>query len=97
MAKRAHYFENVPELKPGEARAFSFVDEKPGLLFRARNGELGAVNAVCTHLGCTVEWIEGAQLKAAFRCPCHESQFTPTAKRSAAPRKSRFQGSRRAI
>lgn len=71
----AFILENVPELKPGQARVFSFVDEKPGLLFRARSGELGAVNAVCTHLGCTVEWVEGAQAKAAFRCPCHESQF----------------------
>ena len=63
--------------KAGEAVAFRFVDEAPGILFRDKIGELGAVNAVCTHAGCTVEWIDGAKPSgAAFRCPCHESKFT---------------------
>lgn len=35
---------------------------------------LYALVAICTHLGCTPNWIEGEQL---FKCPCHGSVFTP--------------------
>ncbi len=31
-----------------------------------------ALAAVCTHLGCTVHWLNEQQ---AFQCPCHESRF----------------------
>lgn len=33
-----------------------------------------AVDAICTHLGCTVQLEEGAQ---GYRCACHGSRFTP--------------------
>jgi cytochrome b6-f complex iron-sulfur subunit len=33
-------------------------------------GGLYAVTAVCTHLGCSVNFTEGE-----FKCPCHGSQF----------------------
>ncbi len=35
---------------------------------------LYALVAICTHLGCTPNWIEGERL---FKCPCHGSVFTP--------------------
>lgn len=40
----------------------------------AYNGEniLYALTSVCTHLGCTPNWLEGEQK---FKCPCHGSGF----------------------
>ena len=37
-------------------------------------GELGiyALSTVCTHLGCTPDWLEAAQK---FKCPCHGSGY----------------------
>lgn len=32
-----------------------------------------AINAVCTHLGCTPNWMENERK---FKCPCHGSGFT---------------------
>jgi menaquinol-cytochrome c reductase iron-sulfur subunit len=37
-------------------------------------GELYAISAVCTHLGCTVAAQEGG----GFFCPCHGSRFAPS-------------------
>jgi menaquinol-cytochrome c reductase iron-sulfur subunit len=36
-------------------------------------GELYAISAICTHLGCTVAAQEGG----GFYCPCHGSRFGP--------------------
>ena len=37
-------------------------------------GELYAISAICTHLGCTVAAQEGG----GFYCPCHGSRFAPS-------------------
>jgi cytochrome b6-f complex iron-sulfur subunit len=37
-------------------------------------GELHAISAICTHLGCTVS----AQAGGGFACPCHGSRFDPS-------------------
>ena len=34
--------------------------------------EIYALQTVCTHLGCTPNWLEGEQK---FKCPCHGSGF----------------------
>ena len=34
--------------------------------------QIYALRAVCTHLGCTPNWLEGEQK---FKCPCHGSGF----------------------
>jgi len=36
--------------------------------------EIYALSTVCTHLGCTPNWLEGEQK---FKCPCHGSGFYP--------------------
>ncbi|VAX38920.1 Ubiquinol-cytochrome C reductase iron-sulfur subunit [hydrothermal vent metagenome] len=38
-------------------------------------GELVALSTVCTHLGCTPNWLESEQK---FKCPCHGSGFYVT-------------------
>jgi Rieske Fe-S protein len=44
------------------------------LLARLTDGELSALNAVCTHEGCTVSRFAGP----VFVCPCHGSRYTMT-------------------
>ena len=41
-------------------------------LVRFRDGGFLAISLKCTHLGCSVRWIEDDQK---FVCPCHASQF----------------------
>jgi cytochrome b6-f complex iron-sulfur subunit len=38
------------------------------------DGSPEAISATCTHLGCTVNWIEPARV---FSCPCHGARFGP--------------------
>lgn len=64
----------VEQLENAQALPFEFPDNVAGLLYRTKAGQLGAVNAVCTHAGCIVNW-NGTDPKAAFVCPCHGSQF----------------------
>lgn len=42
---------------------------------RLEDGGFLALWHRCTHLGCTVPWIETS---TRFNCPCHSSIFTPT-------------------
>jgi Rieske Fe-S protein len=54
-----------------------FFTQAPGQKFfvmRASESEFRALSAICTHLGCTVEWDGTAQ----FDCPCHGSQYDAT-------------------
>jgi cytochrome b6-f complex iron-sulfur subunit len=41
-------------------------------LTRSEDGGFLALSRRCTHLGCTVPWVEG---EARFVCPCHASSF----------------------
>ena len=43
-------------------------------LVRDPNG-IYALSTVCTHLGCTPDWLEAAQK---FKCPCHGSGYYKT-------------------
>jgi glycine/D-amino acid oxidase-like deaminating enzyme/nitrite reductase/ring-hydroxylating ferredoxin subunit len=59
------------ELAPGEASV-----ERVGIgqvaAYRDPNGELHAVAAECTHLGCAVRWNPA---EVSWDCPCHGSRF----------------------
>ena len=38
----------------------------------SKSKNLIAVNPTCTHMGCTVEWLNNEKI---FLCPCHASEF----------------------
>ncbi|MBK5275022.1 MAG: Rieske 2Fe-2S domain-containing protein [Desulfuromonadales bacterium] len=61
---------DVPE---GEAKFFEYGGSS-AVLVRKRDGSLVALSAVCTHLGCIVQWEKDTQ---GFLCPCHAGHYTP--------------------
>ena len=60
-------------LQPGGAHFFQFRG-KPAVLLQSQSGEYQALSAVCTHLGCVVQW---QAEKGEFLCPCHGGRFAP--------------------
>ena len=47
------------------------IEGEPTIVIRYE-GELRALSAVCTHLGCLVKWLPS---KGEFFCPCHAGRF----------------------
>jgi len=59
------------DLKPNSGKIFKF-GSKPGIVVRTADGDLRAFSAVCTHLGCTVQYkADTAQLW----CACHNGMY----------------------
>jgi cytochrome b6-f complex iron-sulfur subunit len=50
------------------------VNNKPVIVVNTAQGGLKAFSAICTHLGCIVEWDQGRQF---VLCPCHDGRFNP--------------------
>ncbi len=48
------------------------VNDKPVIMVNTAQGGLKAFSAICTHLGCIVEWDQARQL---ILCPCHDGRF----------------------
>lgn len=46
--------------------------DKYGVWIVRTNREIYALSTICTHLGCTPNWLDGEQK---FKCPCHGSGF----------------------
>jgi glycine/D-amino acid oxidase-like deaminating enzyme/nitrite reductase/ring-hydroxylating ferredoxin subunit len=70
------YLENRPsldtsELGPGEAAVFDDRTD-PIAVYRDEDSRFHAVSAVCSHMGCVVEWNDGER---SWDCPCHGSRF----------------------
>jgi cytochrome b6-f complex iron-sulfur subunit len=61
------------EIPRGGAKFFDFHGTT-GVAIRKQSGELVALSAVCTHLGCIVQWENDKQ---DFLCPCHAGRFAP--------------------
>src|SRR6185436_20793524 len=64
---------SVEQLAPGEG-ALVRHDGGQVAAYRDEQGELHAVSARCTHLGCLVTWNDAER---SWDCPCHGSRFAP--------------------
>jgi cytochrome b6-f complex iron-sulfur subunit len=62
----------VSDILPGDAKFFDLHGET-GVIVHKKSGELIALSAVCTHLGCIVQWEKDKQ---DFLCPCHGGKYT---------------------
>jgi cytochrome b6-f complex iron-sulfur subunit len=70
------------KLAAGSALIFRF-GSKPTLLIHHADGSWVALDAVCTHLGCTVEYLPE---KNRIHCACHGGEYDPvTGKNIAGP------------
>jgi cytochrome b6-f complex iron-sulfur subunit len=61
----------VGELSVNSGKIFRFGD-KPALLILASNDKYVAFTAVCTHLGCTVQYRPDLH---EIWCPCHNGKY----------------------
>ncbi|MBP1728390.1 MAG: cytochrome [Deltaproteobacteria bacterium] len=61
------------EVPAGGAKFFEYAGST-AVLVRRQGGELLALSAVCTHLGCIVQWLKE---KEEFLCPCHAGHYSP--------------------
>jgi len=60
-------------LAPGSAQNFKF-GSKPAIIYRDKAGEFMAYSAVCTHLGCTVQYKPSDDH---IICACHGGVYDP--------------------
>jgi cytochrome b6-f complex iron-sulfur subunit len=60
------------EIPEGGATFFEF-NGKTAVIIRKKGGSLVALSAVCTHLGCIVQWQKEHE---EFLCPCHAGRFS---------------------
>ena len=61
------------ELPEGEAKFFEYAGAS-AVLVKTSAGAVVALSAVCTHLGCIVQWEKDKQ---SFLCPCHAGRYSP--------------------
>lgn len=61
----------ISDLPEGEAKFFEYAGSS-AVLVKTKAGDLIALSAVCTHLGCIVQW---EKEKQDFLCPCHAGQY----------------------
>lgn len=62
---------SLDQLTAGEAKVITIDGNKVGA-YRDENGQIHAVSAVCTHLGCIVNWNSAEK---SWDCPCHGARF----------------------
>jgi cytochrome b6-f complex iron-sulfur subunit len=60
------------EVPAGGAKFFEYAGST-AVLVRKQGGDLVALSAVCTHLGCIVQW---QKEKQDFLCPCHAGHYS---------------------
>jgi cytochrome b6-f complex iron-sulfur subunit len=62
----------IPEKDLVEGAKFLEFAGSAAVLIRKKGGGVMAFSAVCTHLGCIVQWENDIQ---SFLCPCHAGRF----------------------
>jgi cytochrome b6-f complex iron-sulfur subunit len=62
----------VKDVLEGEAKFFEY-DGSSAVVVQKKGGGLVALSAVCTHLGCIVQWEKSQQ---DFVCPCHGGHYS---------------------
>jgi len=60
-------------VRPGHGSIIEHNGQKVAA-YRAHDGIVTKVSAICTHMGCIVGWNEAERT---WDCPCHGSRFTP--------------------
>jgi len=72
---------NPASVKPNSGQIFRFGSQ-PGILIRTPGGELRAFSAVCTHLGCTVQYRPDL---IQIWCACHNGHYDLNGKNVSGP------------
>lgn len=71
----------IGDLKPNSGKIFRF-GSRPALLMMTADGQYHAVSAVCTHLGCTVQY--RTDLHEVW-CACHNGMYDVTGRNISGP------------
>lgn len=71
----------LDDIPPGGSKKIT-VNGSVVLLVRSAQNEIKAFSAICTHLGCLVDWDES---KRQIACPCHAGVFDLTGRVMAGP------------
>lgn len=72
---------NLKELQEETPKLVEYGEDKV-FLVKMKGGEVLALNAACTHLGCLVVWNEKEKK---YKCPCHAGVFAIDGKRLSGP------------
>jgi cytochrome b6-f complex iron-sulfur subunit len=72
---------NLKELQEEIPKLVEYGEDKV-FLVKIKNGEVLALNAACTHLGCLLVWNEKEKK---YKCPCHAGAFAVDGKRLYGP------------
>jgi len=67
LPRKPQRIEVAKQILPGQFRLF------PNFILFARKDRVWAVSRKCTHLGCTLHYVEKDDL---LECPCHQSRFS---------------------
>ena len=62
----------VADLAPGEGKLVKYEGESIAL-YKDDNGDLHAIDPVCPHAKCMVDWNSAEK---SWDCPCHGSRFS---------------------
>lgn len=63
--------EELAKIEPGQGGIVKIDDEQLAV-FRQEDGQITALSAICTHMGCVVGW---NAVDRTWDCPCHGSRF----------------------